>query len=389
MKQKRILALIPTLGIGGAEHLCVNIVNFLFDKGQDIYLYTLTEKRDLLPKLKLPAHRVANDDLKECYLGRETVLNSSSAAQNLAVYCEKNEIDTVVAVLPFSHFIARLAKKRLANSANEFRLLTYYCALDYSSSSLNASLLKRAFNYYNMRLAKAFDDISICVSKAVMKDIEDNFYLADPHVIFNSVPAKKGDSELAERLFKEWGFDPGEFLLIFPGRLHPAKAHDFFLDAFDEFLHSISETDRKGVRLLIVGGGLLEQEIKRQIENYSWKDQVLLTGFVDNFHMLSYMKRADLVVVPSRFEGFGNVAIEAMVQGVTLLCSTAGGLKEVVIPNYNAYQFIKEDKSDLIDKLLYIYENREDIEVSAENQLADYEARFSLSAQAKQLIAIV
>ena len=95
------------------------------------------------------------------------------------------------------------------------------------------------------------------------------------------------------------------------GRLNPQKRFNTLIAAFA----SLSAT--RPARLAICGVGPLEQALKDQAEALGVADRVSFLGFQDN--PLKFLKRADLFVLSSRFEGFGNVLVEALACGVPIV----------------------------------------------------------------------
>jgi glycosyltransferase involved in cell wall biosynthesis len=81
-------------------------------------------------------------------------------------------------------------------------------------------------------------------------------------------------------------------------------------------------------RLFILGQGELEAPLREQIARLGLSDSVVLCGFQKN--PWKYIARADAFVLTSRYEGFGNVLIEAMACGVPVVATSSPGTKEIV-----------------------------------------------------------
>jgi glycosyltransferase involved in cell wall biosynthesis len=92
--------------------------------------------------------------------------------------------------------------------------------------------------------------------------------------------------------------------ILAAGRLHNQKGFDLLINAFGIIKDSISSD------LYIVGEGKLRKKLEQQIEEKNLIDRVHLLGFRDDIHAL--MKSANCFVLSSRYEGFGNVIVEAM-----------------------------------------------------------------------------
>ena len=74
--------------------------------------------------------------------------------------------------------------------------------------------------------------------------------------------------------------------------------------------------------------------------------------------MFEYYKRADVVLIPSYFEGFGIVAVEAMNASSPVVTTCAGGLGEIIEDNYNGVKISLNDLSDAKEKIIKLREER-------------------------------
>lgn len=98
------------------------------------------------------------------------------------------------------------------------------------------------------------------------------------------------------------------------GRISYQKNHGFMVDAFAE-IHRRNPRSR----LLLVGSGELRGELERQIEAYRLEDAVLLPGWKANVE--DYLNAMDVFLLPSRFEGLGIAALEALASGLPCVIS--------------------------------------------------------------------
>ncbi len=114
--------------------------------------------------------------------------------------------------------------------------------------------------------------------------------------------------------------------LLFLGRL------DWFQKGLDILLESIRHltTSHPNVRLVLAGRGKDGASVVEAAEEMSIADRIQLLGPVSEAEKRSLLAGALLLVMPSRFEGFGMVAAEAMAAGVPVVASDAGSLPEVV-----------------------------------------------------------
>lgn len=105
-----------------------------------------------------------------------------------------------------------------------------------------------------------------------------------------------------------------KFIIGHSGRFERQKNHVLLIDSFAK-AYQINPC----IHLLLLGGGLLEEDIKKQIEELGIQNAVTLVGWKENSE--EYMQAMDLFVLPSLFEGLPLVLIEAQTAGLRCLVS--------------------------------------------------------------------
>ncbi|TDI29994.1 MAG: glycosyltransferase [Acidobacteria bacterium] len=117
------------------------------------------------------------------------------------------------------------------------------------------------------------------------------------------------------------GGDGGERpVTLFAGRLEPQKGADILLAA-----HALLATD---MDLVICGRGADEVKLRHQVATLKPRGRVFFAGYQEN--LAAILPAFDLYVMPSRWEGFGLGAAEAMAAGLPVVASDCDGLREVV-----------------------------------------------------------
>jgi glycosyltransferase involved in cell wall biosynthesis len=110
--------------------------------------------------------------------------------------------------------------------------------------------------------------------------------------------------------------------IVAAGRLADAKNYPLLLDALAILRRTVP------ARLFILGQGEREPSIRAQIDRLGLADVVVLCGFQTN--PWKYIARADVFALTSRYEGFGNVLVEAMACGVPVVATASPGTHEIV-----------------------------------------------------------
>jgi glycosyltransferase involved in cell wall biosynthesis len=106
-------------------------------------------------------------------------------------------------------------------------------------------------------------------------------------------------------------------------------------------------------KLVLLGKGKDENEIHALIKKYSLNDRVIVAGFHANPYPL--IKHARLLVVTSRYEGFGNVLVEALSLGTPVLSTNCGGPNEILVKEMKNCLVPNENIKALANKMHDFY----------------------------------
>jgi len=197
---------------------------------------------------------------------------------------------------------------------------------------------------------------------------------------------KGGDRQEARRVL---GIDPDADMILYVGRFDPRKGIETLVRAI---AHSTLR-ERSKLKLYIIGGsrpGRKDGEERKRIEaivdELGVGDRVIFTGRVNHHADLpSYYTAADVCVVPSHYEPFGLVAIEAMASGTPVVASDVGGLKFTVVPEETGLRVPIGNADELaiaVNRLLSQPEWRSDLGKAGRNRV---ESNFSWDGVAGQL----
>ncbi len=119
--------------------------------------------------------------------------------------------------------------------------------------------------------------------------------------------------------------EPDEKLVLLVGRLVYEKGFHLALDALPGLIRRVGK-----IRFLIAGSGTAEAELKEQAERLGLMEHGTFIGWTGDDVLHSLYRIADLCLVPSIYEPFGLVALEAMASGCPTIVADTGGLREVV-----------------------------------------------------------
>jgi glycogen synthase len=158
---------------------------------------------------------------------------------------------------------------------------------------------------------------------------------------------------------------PDERLVLLVGRLVYEKGFHLALHALPGLIERLGD-----VRFIVAGSGTAEHELREQASGLGLDEHGTFLGWIGDDVLHSLYRIADLTVVPSIYEPFGLVALEAMASGCPCLVADTGGLREVVPNEDVGLRFRSRDPRSLASM--------------AERLLTDGELRDRLVAEASE-----
>jgi glycogen(starch) synthase len=152
-------------------------------------------------------------------------------------------------------------------------------------------------------------------------DVDERRVAVIPNGVDPSDLRPTGDLQALRREFAA----PHQKLVLLVGRLVYEKGFQLALDALPDVIEKVGN-----VRFLVAGSGTHEAELKSQAERLGLSQHGTFLGWIGDDVLHSLYRIADLCVVPSIYEPFGLVALEAMASGCPCIVADTGGLREVV-----------------------------------------------------------
>ena len=117
--------------------------------------------------------------------------------------------------------------------------------------------------------------------------------------------------------------DYSGYKIIYVGRLIECKGITFLIKSLSQLIDG-----KLTAKLFLIGDGDFEQEIRHCVSSLNIEDCVSFLGYQSN--PMAFMEKADLLVLPSKEDGFGRVLLEAMSVGTPVIGTRIGGIQEVV-----------------------------------------------------------
>jgi glycosyltransferase involved in cell wall biosynthesis len=143
--------------------------------------------------------------------------------------------------------------------------------------------------------------------------------------------------------------------VIFVGQLIHRKGIDILLRAIAPLL-----LENPSVRLVLVGDGEARFELSQLAEKLHVRDRVHFAGVLPSDHIQDRIAMADVLVLPSRWDGWGLVVNEALSVGTPVIVSSACGAADIVHQGQNGFVFESENEGDLYAMLRLFLQNATD-----------------------------
>lgn len=222
------------------------------------------------------------------------------------------------------------------------------------SSSAGTSKRTRILHYLNKNRILSEDFSKIAVSDKAGKWL---FGTTDYTIINNGIdPNKYKFSQEKRRKFRE-SIDANEtdYLVVHVGAFLQEKNHRFLIKIFSEFNKTIPKS-----KLILIGTGHLEKEMKEYAKELGIEEETLFLGLRTD--VPGIFSGTDLFLLPSKFEGFPIVAIEAQTSGIDMIMSDTI-TSEVIVNDNNNVLPINNTEELWVDSMLNFYEKSSDIEL--------------------------
>lgn len=368
----KILLLILSLRVGGAERMAVNLVNGWKDLGGvDTTVISLSDHNPLLGDIIPDACRFF------CFPRRSRF--DLSFVKQIQDRLRLDKSDVILTFGFFEYFIARLATIGMKRRPRIF----------ISIHSTAATRKKNPISQFIQLKSLSPEDhiLSVCEAQA-------DYWSRAFHIprrmfttIYNGVDIDHYSPSLVEvsrsQVRHELSIPPDAFVILQVASFAPYKKQSVSIKALQLLVDSCPSLNPY---LLLVGGGSLQQEeyLKALCASNRVKDRVIFCGIQSDVR--PYHLAADLFTLPSSIETFSVAALEAMAMGLPCVLSDVGGAREMLIDGVNGTLAIPEDPVALAQSWQKIIDQRGNYDPAV---IRDYiETRFSLKTCVKNYIDI-
>lgn len=323
----------------------------LAHQGVDVHVYVRRWHKDLPDDVIIePGVRVAHIDAGDPGLQKEALYDVVDE-YNEGVIADIEAIGGVD-VLHANYWLSGVAGHHIKHRLNLPLVTTFHTLARVKAETGDFEPERRA--RAEMQVIACSDVVT--ASGAAEQHWLERLYATDPERIAIVTPGvihaffSPGNQQGARRAI-DFGDEP---MMLFVGRIQPLKGVTVAVEA-------LATVENKATKLVIVGGPSGEEgdaELARVhdlIEEYGLADRVRFEQPVPHHLLSTWYRAADVVLVPSRSESFGLVALEAAACGTPVIAAAVGGLRTIVEHGRTGYLVEKRDPqiyASYVDQLL-------------------------------------
>jgi len=174
----------------------------------------------------------------------------------------------------------------------------------------------------------------------------------DIFVVPNGIDLERFDNLPRDEMRGKLQAKADDRLIIFVGRFRPEKGVTYLIEA----MAIVSQRDQSA-RLLLVGEGPEEDDLRQLVEQLNLGDVVNFVGQVSHERVPEYMAASDIFVLPSLSESFGIVNLEAMAAGLPVVASKVGGVPEIIQEGENGFLVEPGNPQQIAERVLLLLRN--------------------------------
>jgi glycosyltransferase involved in cell wall biosynthesis len=220
------------------------------------------------------------------------------------------------------------------------------------SPEVNPHIIDRNVYYYFTKFLLKNIDVNLSISRAI-SDLYFNIKLAPApyHYIHHGI-SKTSTVDSGIMVV------PNQLIII--GRLEKMKGHTFLLNAMPEIISQFPD-----IKLLILGEGAEKSNLEKQAKELEISNAITFMGFKPNPDL--YIQQSEVIVLPSLFEPFGLVYIEAFSLKVPVVAFNVPASNEIIVDNETGLLAHKFDSKMLAQKIIYLLQNPDEKKRITEN----------------------
>lgn len=359
----KVLHLMYSAAVAGAEKYLKHLLPGLRDYNIECHLIVVTPKRTEKP------FSVYRDELNE--LGIKTTLivagklSIFSTVKKVNDYLKANDIKVVHSHLFNSDLMAVVLKMFFNRQVYLLSTKHGYQEKIYEHYEPGKKIRPNDMYWYITRFMLRKIDRNLAVSRAISNMYVDlGFTKTGYPVVHHGIKIEFFDMEAYRKESRK-----GNPQLIIVGRILPLKGHKFLIDAMTKVVQNFPEA-----KLLVIGEGSEKNNCIEKVNELGLQKNIEFLGYKS--HPYPYIIHSDVIVLPSVFEAFGLVYIEAFALKVAVVAFDTAAGNEIITNNETGLLVEKGNSTILAEKIIYLLQNKEERSRIAEKAYEKYQAYF-------------
>lgn len=287
---------IPSLGVGGAERVVVNLSNEFSNRGHSVDLVTSNKDGKLRDEVSKEVDLIQHSPI------HVPAYSSLGSVPFLSRYLKRNEPDWLYSAMNHAN-IPAIISTHISDSDTKIMISEH----NTPSRLINHSYGNKII-YSMARYLYPHSDCIVTVSDGVKRDLVNEVDISPDKLktVYNPIVTPSLIQKSFESVEHPWFKSDDINVILGMGRLHPQKR-------FSDLIRAFSQMNSHDSRLVIIGEGQEREKLEQHVNELNIDDRVHFLGYVENPY--KYLCNASVFALSSAWEGFGNVLVEALACG--------------------------------------------------------------------------
>ena len=320
----KILQVIPELSLAGAEIMLENLATSLSARGHDITVVSFYSMETPITR------RLVKQNFDVIFLDKNSGFDLKLIIKLRKIIKEINPdiIHTHRYVLPYVYISNFGINKKIVHTVHNI-------------AKKEVGRKQQILQYFLFRKRNI---VPVAISPIVRETIIDLYKIKNVPMVYNGINIETCKSK------QQYDISDGG-IILHVGRFSEQKNHRMLIEAFAKV-----QKVKKNVKLLLIGQGELESEIRKIVQNLEVTEKVVFAGVREN--VKDVMSIADIFVLSSFYEGMPMTIIEAMACGLPIVATRVGGVPDMICNGEDGV-LVGVNASELADALIELLDNKE------------------------------
>ena len=364
-----ILHIIPGDLWAGAEAQVYYTLREIKKQSDILITVVLFNRGELYSRLKDAGIVIKVIDEEQC--------SSYKIVRLLSQFLSQNSIDIIHTHEYKGHILIVIAKGLAGKKVPVIRTLHGRTSVSLGFNTLRSYIVLKTDSIF----LRFFTRHIIAVSNDLKRELEQKFPRSEVHHISNAVDESSYEFEGDQGVRRQLGINDSVLWIVNAARLTSVKNHNMLIEA----IKLLNEKNRAANYLVsIFGEGEQRESLEKRVKDYSLEDRIIFHGHYNNIYAV--FKSSDVFVLTSQNEGLPMSLLEAMSLGAVPICTSVGGIKEVIKDGENGFLVAPGDPAALAEVLRLLINNPEMLVPLRQRAVRTISDHYSLEKTAAKLL---